>query len=80
MKNARQYRKTIDVLNVDIRYTYIYIYTVYIVIRNIYILLYICIFIIIYCIYVYNDVYNEYAINGHFRYINWRYLPHTGPM
>ena len=39
MKNARQYRKTIDVLNVDIRYTYIYILYIfmYIYIFNIYI-------------------------------------------
>ena len=41
MKNARQYRKTIDVLNVDIRYTYIYI-------------LYIFMYIYIYSIYIYS--------------------------
>ena len=50
MKNARQYRKTIDVLNVDIRYTYIYTVYIYVYIYIQYIYIY---SIFIYTVYVY---------------------------
>ena len=68
MKNARQYRKTIDVLNVDIRYTYIYIYCIYLCIY-IY-----SIYIYIYTVYLYTQyMYIQYILEKNI----WEIGEHT---
>ena len=64
MKNARQYRKTIDVLNVDIRYTYIYTVYIYVYIYSIY----------IYTVYLYTQyMYIQYILEKNI----WEIGEHT---